>query len=142
MAKRGTICWVQLIEKAIANGPDEGSGDVVTVPTLWTPPDAMEGVSNDVASAICREIAKGRYRRDARSGTAWAGHLVGQQLHFVDTGTKVGKLRATTVIEQLIKKGVLAVDIEYDDNRNPKMYVVQGLGASKGSPGTKKGRSS
>jgi hypothetical protein len=52
MAKRGTICWVQLIEKAIANGPDGASGDVVTVPTLWTPPDAMEGVSNDVAAAI------------------------------------------------------------------------------------------
>ncbi len=125
MAKRGTICWVRLVKESVANGPDGTPGDVVTVPTLWVPPDAMEGISDTVAGAIRTEIAKGRYRRDARSAAAWAGHLIGRQLNF-DTSAKPGRLRATTVLETLIRKGILAVDIEYDTNRNPKMFVVPG----------------
>jgi hypothetical protein len=126
MAQRGTICWVHQIRIPIGNGPDGTFGDVVAVPTLWVPPDAMEGISDTVADAIRAEIAKGRYRRDARAGAAWAGRPIGRQLSF-DTETKAGRQRSRTVLETLIKKGVLDVDIDYDKHRNAREYVVPGL---------------
>jgi hypothetical protein len=38
MAKRGTICWVRMIEVPIANRPDGSYGDIIAVPIIWTPP--------------------------------------------------------------------------------------------------------
>jgi hypothetical protein len=90
----------------------------------------MDGISDSVAAAICAEVAKGRYRRDARS-SAWVGHLVGHQLNF-DAGTKAGRNRAHTIVERLVKKGVLAVEIERDASRHIRMFVVPGLSSGKG----------
>jgi hypothetical protein len=125
MAKRGTICWVRMIEVAIANRPGGAYGDVVAVPTLWVPPDAMAGISDTVATAIAGEIARGEYKRDARSGDSWAGRLVGLRCG-IDTGTKSGKDRAKTILEILIKRGVLSVEIRTDKNRNTREYIVPG----------------
>ena len=63
MAKRGTICWVRMVEVPIPNRPDGSYGDTIAVPMLWTPPNSMEGVTDTVAAAIAAEIAKGDYRR-------------------------------------------------------------------------------
>jgi AAA domain len=126
MAKRGTICWVHMVEVPIPNSPDGSYGDTVAVPTLWTPPDAMEGITETVANAIAGEIAKGEYKRDVRSGASWAGRLVGLRCG-IDVGTKSGKERAKTILETLIKKGVLAVEIQIDENRNAREYVVPGV---------------
>jgi hypothetical protein len=126
MAKRGTICWVRMIEVPIANRPDGSYGDVVAVPALWVPPDAMAGITETVANAIAGEIAKGNYKRDARAGATWAGRLVGLRCG-IDTGTKSGKERVKAILETLIKKGVLAVEIRTDKNRNAREYVVPGV---------------
>jgi len=126
MAKRGTICWVHMIEMPIANRPDGSRGDIIAVPTLWVPPDAMTGITETVANAIAGEIAKGDYKRDARAGAAWAGRLVGLRCG-IDVGTKSGKERAKVILETLIKRGVLAVEIRTDKNRNAREYVVPGI---------------
>jgi AAA domain len=126
MAKRGTVCWVRMIEVPIANRPDGSYGDVVAVPTLWVPPDAMSGITDTVANAIAGEIAKGDYKRDARAGAAWAGRLVGLRCG-IDIGTKSGKDRAKAILETLIKRGVLAVEIRVDKNRNAREYVTPGV---------------
>ena len=125
MAKRGTICWVHMIEVPIANRPDGAYGDVVAVPIIWTPPGAMDGVTETVANAIAAEIAKGEYRRDIRAAS-WAGRLVGLRCG-IDVGTKAGKERAKGILETLVKKGVLAVEIRSDKNRNSREYVVPGV---------------
>jgi hypothetical protein len=125
MAKRGTICWVHAQEVPIANGAGGAYGDVVVVPTVWTPPDAMAGVSDIAISAIRNEISNGEYRRDARAGAAWAGKLVALRLGL-DLGTRAGKNRATSVLDYLIRKGVLTIEIRYDKNRNAREYVVPG----------------
>jgi AAA domain len=125
MAKRGTICWVRMIEVPIANGPEGAYGDTVAVPVVWTPPDAMEGVTDTIAAAIAHEIGQGEYKRDARAGASWAGRLVGMRCG-IDIATKAGKERAKTILDALIRKGTLAVDIRYDKNRNSKEYVIPG----------------
>jgi hypothetical protein len=125
MAKRGTICWVRMIEVPIANRSDGSYGDTIAVPTIWTPPDAMEGITDTIANAIAGEIAKGEYKRDTRAGASWAGRLVGLRCG-IDTGTRSGKDRAKAILETLIKKGVLAVEIRTDKNRNSREYVVPG----------------
>jgi hypothetical protein len=126
MAKRGTVCWVHMIEVPIPNCPDGAYGDTMAVPIIWTPPDAMAGVTDTVANAIAGEIAKGEYKRDARAGASWAGRLVGLRCG-IDTGTKSGKDRAKVILETLIKKGALAVEIRTDKNRNAREYVVPGV---------------
>ena len=125
MAKRGTICWVHMIEVPIPNRPDGSYGDTVAVPAVWTPPDAMQGISDTIAAAIASEIAKGEYKRDARAGSSWAGRLVGLRCG-IDVTTKSGKERAKIILETLIKRGVLAVEIRTDKNRNSREYVVPG----------------
>jgi hypothetical protein len=125
MARRGTICWVHLVEVPISNGPAGAYGDVVTVPTVWTPPDAMAGVSDITIAAIRSEIGKGEYRRDARAGAAWAGKLIAMRLGL-DLGTRAGKGKATSILNMLLSKGVLNVEIRYDKNRNAPEYVVPG----------------
>ena len=80
-----------------------------------------------IAHAIAAEIGKGEYKRDARSGASWAGRLVGLRCG-IDTGTKAGKDRAKTILEALIRKGVLATDIRTDENRNTRVYVIPGTG--------------
>ena len=104
MAKRGTICWVHMVEVPIANRPDGSYGDTVAVPTVWTPPDAMEGITDTIAHAIAGEIAKGEYRRDARAGASWAGRLVGLRCG-IDISTKSGKDRAKSILDSLSKRG-------------------------------------
>jgi hypothetical protein len=124
-AKRGTICWVHMVEVAIPNTADGSYGDVVAVPEIWVPPDAMEGITDTIANAIAGEIAKGEFKRDARTGASWAGRLVGLRCGL-DIGSKAGKDRAKVILENLIRKGVLRVEIRTDRNRNAREYVVAG----------------
>ena len=126
MAKRGTICWVRMTEVPIANGIDGGLGDSVAVPTVWMPPDAMEGITETVANAIAGEIAKGEFKRDVRAGAAWAGRVVGLRCG-IDVSTKPGRDRARIILETLIKKGALAVEIRADQSRHSREYVVSGV---------------
>jgi hypothetical protein len=86
----------------------------------------MQGVSDTIANAIAGEIARGEFKRDPRSGTSWAGRLVGLRCG-IDVGTKSGKDRARVILETLIRKGVLAVEIRTDKNRNSREYVVPGV---------------
>jgi hypothetical protein len=125
MARRGTICWVHLIEVPISNAAGGAYGDIVTVPTVWTPPDTMAGVSDITIAAIRSEMGKGEYRRDARAGGAWAGRLIALRLGL-DLGTRAGKNRAIAILNMLIRKGVLTVEIRHDQNRNAREYVVPG----------------
>jgi AAA domain len=127
MARRGTICWVHQVMVPIANGPGGSYGDVIAVPTLWVPPNAMQGVSDTIANGIRSEVAKGEYRRDMRAGASWAGRLIALRLGL-DPDTKSGKARARTVLETLIKKSVLAVELRTDRHRHTKEYVVPGAG--------------
>jgi hypothetical protein len=124
MAKRGTICWVRMIEVPIANRPDGSYGDTIAVPVLWAPPNSMEGVTDTVAAAIAGEIAKGEYRRDGRAAS-WAGKLIGIRCG-IDVGTESGKRRAKDILEELIKKGWLGIDIRTDKNRHTREFVVPG----------------
>jgi len=132
MARRGTICWVHMIEVPISNGPGGAYGDVVTVPTVWTPPDAMAGVSDVAIAGIRAEIGKAEYRRDIRAGGAWAGKLVALRLGL-DLGTKAGKNKAASILNMLISKGVLAVEIRQDRHRNAREFVVPGMVPGVGS---------
>jgi hypothetical protein len=126
MAKRGTICWVHMIEVPLANRSDGSYGDIIAVPVLWVPPDAMTGITETVAYAIAGEIAKGDFKRDARAGASWAGRLVGLRCG-IDIRTKSGTGRVKAILETLIKKGVLAVEIRTDKHRNAREYVVPGV---------------
>jgi hypothetical protein len=66
-ARRGTLHWIELVERPIANGENGAYSDTVTVCTKWTPPDTMAKVTDAIAAAIRSEIAKGEYRpRTAR----------------------------------------------------------------------------
>jgi hypothetical protein len=75
---------------------------------------------------IASEIAKGEYKRDIRSSTSWAGRLVGLRCG-IDLETKSGKERARVILEKLIKRGILAIEIRTDKNRNSREYVVPGV---------------
>jgi len=132
MARRGTICWVHMIEVPISNGPAGAYGDVVTVPTVWTPPDAMAGVSDVAIAGIRAEIGKAEYRRDIRAGESWAGKLIALRLGL-DLGTKAGKNKAASILNMLISKGVLAVDIRQDQHRKAREFVVPGAVPGGGS---------
>ena len=125
MAKRGTICWVHMIEVPIPNKPDGSYGDTIAIPVMWTPPDAMAGITDTIASAIATEIGKGEYRRDVRAGSSWAGRLVGLRCG-IDIETKSGKARARVILETLIKTGVLAVEVRADKTRHAREYIVPG----------------
>jgi hypothetical protein len=78
MARRGTVYWVELVERTIANGENGSYGDTVAVCTLWTPPDAMEKVTDIVAAAIREEVGKG--------GRGWQGGMAARHTRADDMG--------------------------------------------------------
>jgi AAA domain len=126
MARRGTICWLKLVERPLLNGPGRSYGDVVTIPTLWTPTDIGAAVSETVAAAICAEVAKGEYRRDQRAAN-WIGNLIGRRLNF-DMDTADGKHQAKQVLGALIKREVLKVVVRADGKGRYREYIVPGSG--------------
>jgi hypothetical protein len=126
MARRGTICWLHLIERPVQNGPNGSYGDVVTIPTMWTPTDLGNAVTDTVAAAIREEIGRGEWRRDQRAAN-WAGKLIGRRLNL-DMETNEGKNQAKQVLSALTKKGVLKVVDRTDDQRKFREFVVPGDG--------------
>jgi hypothetical protein len=124
-ARRGTLHWIELVERPIANGEGGAYGDTVTVCTLWTPPDLTAQVSDVFAAAIRSEIAKGDYRRDRRSGSNWAGLLIGQRMGL-DMEKPSHRRQATDVLNWLIKKGVLTTEFRSDKNRKSREFVIPG----------------
>lgn len=80
-------------------------------------------IADTVADAIAGEIADGEYRRDIRSGTPWAGWVVGRHCGF-DVKTNSGRRHARLALAALIKKGVLAVEARPDQSRHYRDYVT------------------
>jgi hypothetical protein len=124
-ARRGTLHWIELVERPIANGDNGAYGDTVTVCTKWMPPDAMAKVTDAVAAAIRSEIAKGEYRREPRAGSSWAGLLVGRRMGL-DMDKPTCRRQAGDILSWLIKKGVLATEFRNDAKRRAREYVIPG----------------
>jgi hypothetical protein len=124
-ARRGTIHWIELVERPIANGANGAYGDKVTVCVHWIPPDVTSKVTDSVATAIRSEIAKGDYRREPRAGSSWAGLLVGRRMGL-DMEKPSHRRQATDILNWLIKKGVLATEFRNDAKRRAREYVIPG----------------
>jgi hypothetical protein len=124
-ARRGTLHWIELVERPIANGEGGAYADTVTVCTKWTPPDTMAKVTDTIAAAIRSEIAKGEYRREARAGSSWAGLLVGRRMGL-DMDKPTFRRQAGDILTWLIKKGVLATEFRNDAKRRAREYVIPG----------------
>jgi hypothetical protein len=126
MAKRGTIYWVQLIVHTIDNAGEGEPADTVTVPTLWTPIDVTNKITDAISDSIRTTIAQGEFRRDARAGNDWAGRVVGK-LCNLDLSQRSGRTQADAILASLITKGVLATDFRTDPKtRKTREYVVPG----------------
>jgi hypothetical protein len=124
-ARRGTLHWIELIERPIANGEGGAYGDTVTVCAVWTPPDLTAQVSDVFAAAIRSEVAKGEFRRDRRAGSSWAGLLVGQRMGL-DMEKPSHRRQATDVLNWLIKKGVLTTEFRTDKSRKSREFIIPG----------------
>ena len=124
MARRETICWIELVERPIANGENGAYADTVAVSTLWTPPSVTDKVNASMAAAIRSEIGKRDYRRDQRAGN-WAGKLIAQRLGL-DVEKPSHRKQAKDVLNWLIAKGVLTTQFREDQHRKSREYIVPG----------------
>jgi hypothetical protein len=127
MARRETVCWIELVERPIANGENGAYADTVAVSTLWTPPDVTDKVNDSMAAAIRSEIGRNDYRRDQRASN-WAGKLIGQRLGL-DLEKPSHRRQAKDVLNWLIAKGVLTTQFREDKNRKSREFVVPGNAA-------------
>ena len=125
MARRETICWIEMIERPIANGANGSYRDSVVVSTLWTPPKLTDKLSPAFITAIRDEIGQGEYKRDARAREAWAGRLIGQRLNL-DMENKAHRRQAKDLLDWLIRNRHLASEFRKDANRKIHEYVVPG----------------
>ena len=124
MARRETICWIEMVERPIANGENGSYRDTVVVSTLWTPPDVTDKVTPTVAAAIRSEIGKADYRRDQRASN-WAGKLIAQRLGL-DLEKPSQRRQAKDILNWLIAKGVLTTQFREDSRRRSREFVVPG----------------
>jgi hypothetical protein len=124
MARRKMVCWIELVERPIANGENGAYADTVAVSVLWVPPDVTDKVDDSVAAAIRSEIGKGEYRRDQRASN-WAGKLIAQRLGL-DLEKPSHRRQAKDLLNWLIAKGVLTTEFREDKARRSREFVIPG----------------
>jgi hypothetical protein len=124
-SRRGTLYWVELVERPIPNGEAGAYGDTVTVCRTWRPPSATTKVTDAMAAAIRDEIGKSEWRRERRAGNSWAGNLVGRRLGL-NMEKPAGRTQAEEALAYLIREGWLATEFRATDQRHTREYVIPG----------------
>jgi len=126
-ARRGTVCWIHLIERPIANGEDGQfrKCDTVVVPTLWNPPRLSDKLSPTLVTTIRSEIGRGEYKRAPQAKNAWAGSVIIQCMGL-NLDNKGHRRQAKSLLDWLIRNKHLASEFRKDPGGHSREYVVPG----------------
>ena len=105
-----SAAWLQREGVTLDNGDEFEQGDSVGVVTIWTPPDAFDGISTEKAASLLRLIAEGLpddVMFSKNKGKRWAGNVLMDNVLGMEEG------RAKTIIKTWMKTEVL-----YEDQYN------------------------
>jgi hypothetical protein len=117
--------WYKLESQVLGNGPNGGDGDSLPVVIPWTPPSDWEGITTDSLRQVQAAIHTGEWRKDVRTGEAWAGHAVASVLGL-DAQAKPVKARIGRLLAEWINNGALIVEQRNDARRHIKDFIGVG----------------
>jgi hypothetical protein len=103
---------------------DRDGEDAVGVVIPWSWPEPLDGVTAPDVKAAQAEIAKGKWKRDARA-TAWVGIPIAAALKL-DQSNKGDREKIKSLIAIWIKSGMLKVVIGRAANRHDCEFVEVG----------------
>lgn len=128
--------WLKRESVTLDNGDMDGPGDNVGVLVPWSPPDAFDGMNNEVVARVLRAIEAGLgdgqlYTFSAQSKGRWAGNAI------MDDAFDKSEADAKTILLAWRKSGLLFED-DYDDPKQRKQRKGVFVDWSK-QPGTEAG---
>ena len=113
----------------LENGNDEyPEGDSVQVAVPWNPPDAWDGITNDVTNKILTVIREGiidedgnkaLYSDTVKSKDRWAGHVIRSETKDGDEYTK-SEADAKKILKKWMQEDGFLRITEYQDERQRK----------------------
>ena len=110
--------WYRLASVDLENATGLRDSDSVGVAVPWTPPDALDGITEHHLHQVQLAIAEGEWREHA-SAADWAGRAVAEVLGL-DAEDKGDRARITELLRTWIRNGALKVEERRDKNRQPK----------------------
>ena len=122
--------WYRMASVELGNGA--AGGDSVGVVTLWTPPDAFEGVRVDHLRRV-QQTLETESHRESHQSSDWVGYLVGDVLD-IDPMNRTGKARLRRIVSEWIHNDVLRVVEGKDERRKVVKFVIAGRPADDSAP--------
>jgi hypothetical protein len=128
MAKKGNICWYQIVSHELPNGePDKDiPGEHVGVVKKWDPPSALDPLtlySVEDKRHWYSLVENNEYRYDQRS-PEWFGYEIAERLKLKARTNSDHKRRAAAVLEALVEEGVLVLKSGIDKGSGRKVVWV------------------
>lgn len=120
--------WFRLESVRLPNGDASAPGDSVGVVTAWKAADPFEEMTTADLSRVLVGIRSGEWKYDRRGKGEWAGKLIGQ-VCGIDITDEAGVSQVMALLNTWIEKGVLAIEVRNDRNRNPRKFVCWGPNA-------------
>ncbi len=122
-----TATWRQLASVELPNGSGLASGDDVGAVAAWTPPDAFDGVTADLArrarsAVLAADRENGEARADAQA-TLWAGWIVADVLGL-DRANPATKGRCKKLIANWLANRVLVETKGRDPEKRRKVTAI------------------
>jgi hypothetical protein len=118
--------WFKIASVELDNG-GVGFGDDVGVVLPWTHPGKVERVlTPEQVERIKQLVQTGQWREDVRAAM-WVGKAIAQILGL-DHEDRAGKVEVKKIVKDLIKRGVLKIDIRKDKDGDDRPFIVVGDG--------------
>lgn len=124
LAPRDKARWRKLVSVNLGNATMDEPGDSVGVMTAWEWPavEALPGLLTvDELRAVKLRVAAGRWREHPQSKD-WVGLAIADALGW----SRDERARLRSLVEGLLATGALRVEIEKDEQRKTRTFVVVG----------------
>ncbi|RUU46623.1 recombinase RecA [Mesorhizobium sp. M6A.T.Ce.TU.002.03.1.1] len=115
--------WIHLVGVPLGNIAPGREGDWVASCELWTPPDAMAGITLDHLLAVQREVDGKQFRENVQAKN-WVGHAVGKVLSL-NSRVEPEKTKIKDLIRAWVNSGALEEAIIQDAQKGRDVKILE-----------------